>query len=98
MKDVWLGYFKRTAIIHNVKTITSGEILVESTYDAAVLQVESGKSILKFSKQFQAKVNNYKSKGYQLESAQAKYIIAWFDEESGNTYRVVLPELMMVLK
>jgi len=96
MKDVWLGYFKRTPIIHNVKAITSGDILVESTYDAAVLQIESRQSILKFSKQFHAKVNNYKTKGYQLESAQAKYIVAWFDEESGNTYRVVLPELVMV--
>lgn len=98
MKDVWLGYFKRMAIIPNVKAITSGRILIENSDDTSVLETEDGHFILKFSKKFQSKVNNYKTKGYQLESAQAKYIIAWFDKESGKTYRVVLPELVMVLK
>jgi ATP-dependent DNA helicase RecQ len=95
MKDVWLGYFKRPPIVENVKTLTSGAILLEHKYDLAILQDSNGKSILKFSKYFQAKLNRYKANGYQLINAFAKYIIAWYDEETGLTYRVVLPELVL---
>ncbi len=95
MKDVWLGYFKLTSIIFNVKAITSGATLRENIFDTAILQDEKGHNILKFSKHFQAKITGYRNKGYQFIRASAKYIIVWYDEKTGQEYRVVLPEIIL---
>ena len=95
MKDVWLGYFKSDNIIYNVKSIKSGEELVISPYDNAVLQDENKNEVLKFSKAFQSNIVGYTDSGYQLQTACAKYVVVWYDEDSGKEFRVVLPELVM---
>ena len=95
MKDVWLGYFKNADIVYNVKNLKSGGLLQESLFDRALFRDMEGHNILKLSKNFQQKINGYYEKGYQLDAACVKYIVVWYDEESGASYRVVLPELIM---
>jgi ATP-dependent DNA helicase RecQ len=95
MKDVWLGYFKNSKIIYNVKSLKSGDTLLISQSDDAILQDTNYNNVLRFSNSFQNKITNYLNGGYQLESAHVKYIIVWYDKESGKHFRVVLPELVL---
>lgn len=96
MADIWLGFFKRKDVTLNIKELTAGQSLRALTGQPAILATAEGLSILRFSKKFKETLQHYFDKGYTLQSANAKFIVVWFDKETGERFRVVLPELWLV--
>ncbi len=95
MEDVWLGYFKSPNIINNLKNLTSGSALFEADFDNSILLDQQKNQVLKFSKKFHGEMTKRKNNGYKIISAIAKYIIIWYDEETGKSFRVILPEMVL---
>ncbi len=95
MKDIWLGFFKKSKVISNVKSIQSGENLSPNPYEPSIFEDNSGKAVLKFSRDFEGRIKQLESRNYRFFSALAKYIVVWYDEESGQSFRVVLPEIIL---
>ncbi len=98
MKDVWLGYFKNRYVISNVKDLQSGQELVPHPDDPAVFQTANGSHILKLSRAFSSKLQGYLFKKYELAQIHAQYIVVWMDKETGQEFRVVLPEIRLCRK
>ncbi|MGK0179591.1 MAG: ATP-dependent DNA helicase RecQ [Nitrospinales bacterium] len=94
-KNVQLGFFKSDEVIYYLKQLKSGDALFPSTADPFIFEDAHGNQVLKFSKEFGKAFQKYLSKGYQVKSAVAKYIVLWYDEESGGVYRVVLGEVVL---
>ncbi len=95
MKDIWLGFVKYQQNIFNIKQLHSGDPLFPSVSNPFILTDKDQHAVLKFSKVFQQKMARLFDKGYKFESAIAKYIVLWFDEEYGQEYRVVLAEIRL---
>lgn len=95
MKDVWLGYFKKTPASNNVKHIHSGQELVPFSRDSTLFQTSTGNPVLKLSRAFSTHLQTYLDKGYLLEQIHARYIVVWMEKETGEQVRVVLPELRL---
>lgn len=88
-------YITKARIAGNVKCLQSGQELVPHSEDFALFQTSNGAHILKFSWAFSAKLQGYLDKRYQLEQILAKYIVVWKDKETGEEFRVVLPEVRL---
>ena len=88
-KDIWLDYFiSKQNIISNLK---SGMKLVVNKDGCSD---KNGNCILKFSKRFNEKINDYESKGYILTESEINYIVYWKKEEMKNEILIVLPQLI----
>ena len=88
LKDVWLDYFiNRQQLISQLKSGDTLTINGEECLDA------SGKSVLKFSKQFVRQIENMKAKNYELKIAKVNFIVYWQKEDAEEEVKIVLPEL-----
>lgn len=87
-KDVWLDYFigRQNA----VEQLISGDDL---TLHDNVCRDKSGRTVLKFSKQFTRQLEIMKAKNYRLKSAKVNFIVYWTKDEIGEEIKIVLPEL-----
>jgi ATP-dependent DNA helicase RecQ len=88
LKDVWLDYFiSRQYLITLLKSgdtlIVKGDECLDTT----------GKSVLKFSKQFVTQIKNMQSKNYALKSAKVNFILYWKKEDTEQEVKIILPEL-----
>jgi ATP-dependent DNA helicase RecQ len=95
MEDVWLGYFKSSAVIKNVNKLTAGDKLAIARNDRFKFINESGNPVLKLSTQFKERISTLFEKGYHVDSIKAGYIIVWRDKEDMKNYRVVLPDIIL---
>jgi ATP-dependent DNA helicase RecQ len=95
MKDVWLGFFKKQYVMENIKGLQSGQELIPRPENQVFFQTPAGRDVLKLSKDFTVKLQAYLDKGYRLEQARARYLVVWMDKETGEAFRVVLPELQL---
>lgn len=86
-KDVKLGYFE--FVQHRMNGIASGNSL---TITQEGLATEKG-LVVKFSNNFLASIDKLHSKGYQLESAKANFIVYWTNPKDGKEVKIILPEL-----
>jgi ATP-dependent DNA helicase RecQ len=98
MKDVWLGYFKNQNVIGNIKHLQSGQELVPHSGYPGLFQTSNGSRILKLSRAFSTKLQDYLDRQYQIEQIHAQYIVVWKDKETGEEVRVVLPEIRLCRK
>ncbi|WP_125722527.1 RecQ family ATP-dependent DNA helicase [Flavobacterium ustbae] len=88
LKDIWLDYFiDRQSLVSQLmcgdKLHINGNECLNS----------NGQSVLKFSKQFISKIEEMKSKHYELKSANVNFILYWFKEETSQEIKIILPEL-----
>lgn len=95
MKDVRLGHFKRRDVARIVQTLQAGIALRPNPLDVTRLQTVEGLNVLYFSRKFAEKVQAYANKEFLIHSARIAFIVQWFDNKSGQHYRVVLPELTL---
>lgn len=95
MKDIWLGFIKRNAVIQSIKNMKSGDSLRQSQSDRSILQTINNDPILKFSRTFEYRLHSLLTKGYQIHLLTAKYIVVWYDEETNRSFRMVLPEVVL---
>lgn len=90
LKDVYLGYFE---FVHQrLKGLSSGDkltILPEGLGNA------KNELLLKYSKGFAAKLNNYISKGYIPANAHVNFIVNWKNENNDKESKIVLPVLFL---
>lgn len=88
-KDIWLGYF-----IHRYKIISnlmSGDKLL---IDKGGLNAQTGEPLVKFSHQFNERIEKLNHAGYVLKEATVNYILYWHNEETEKEVKIVLPELV----
>ncbi len=88
-KDIYLGFF--AFVQHRLAALMSGQDL---QIQAEGLADQSGNLLLKFSKKFQEQISAHRASGYVLTEARVNFIVYWKDQEQGQEYKVVLPELV----
>lgn len=87
-KDIWLDYFiNRQALISQ---LVCGDVL-HANGDECLNS--SGQSVLKFSKSFIEKIEEMKSKHYELKSVNVNFILHWLKEGASQDIKIILPEL-----
>jgi len=94
MRDVRLGFFKKGRVITEVKELKAGEQLQESKTKYGVFQ-KNEKAVARLSSGFKSQLQKILEKGFMVKEVYAKYIVVWYNEEDGERYRVVLPELIL---
>lgn len=87
-RDLYLGYF--AFVQHRINTLVSGD---ELTVSAEGCTNTRGELILKFSKSFLQKLEQYKVQGLIPAKAAINYIVYWKPEDSTKEFRIVLPEI-----
>ena len=95
LRDVNLRYFKQPSVMERVRRLPSGQELVPHPANHGLFRTSAGEGVLKLSRDFGARLQAYLDKGYRLEQGHARYIVVWMDKESGEAFRVVLPELRL---
>jgi ATP-dependent DNA helicase RecQ len=55
----------------------------------------NGETVLKFSKLFQEKIDEFENRGYKIYGARVKFILYWFDKDTGEESLIVLPEITL---
>ena len=78
-----------------VRDLQAGEPLIPETERPAVFRNGAGREVLWLSKPFEKRLLKYLEKGYDIYDALVRFIVVWYDEESGKSYRVVLPKLVL---
>lgn len=87
-KDVWLDYFLTRQNI--ISQLQSGDSLIINGDECTN---SKGQSVLKFSRQFLAKIEIQKQKGYHLKQAKVNFILYWTKEGTEEEAKIILPEL-----
>jgi ATP-dependent DNA helicase RecQ len=95
LSDVWLGFFKRPAVVRAIQALDSGVQLKLKPGQTAIFQDDEEREVLWLSKTFEQKLEHYLEQDYALQNISARYIVVWQDLEEGKYYRVVLPELTL---
>ncbi|TPG38231.1 RecQ family ATP-dependent DNA helicase [Flavobacterium pectinovorum] len=87
-KDIWLDYFinKQTLI----SQLACGDVLHINGDECLN---SNGQSVLKFSKLFIKKIEEMKSKHYELKSVNVNFILYWLKEGATQDVKIILPEL-----
>lgn len=88
LKDVWLDYFNNKQYL--ISQLVSGDTLRINGDEC--LNV-NGQSVLKFSKDFLKKIEEMKSKYYELKSVSVNFILYWLKEGASQEIKIILPEL-----
>lgn len=92
-RDVQLGYF---AYVQNrMQNLLSGSSLT-------ILEDGLGNSrnelVLKYSKSFKEKLNEYSQRGYSLKEAKVNFIVYWKNEDAEKEVKIILPQLLLHIK
>lgn len=88
-KDVWLDYFISRQYL--ISQFLSGDTLL---FNEDQCTNSNGKSVLKFSKQFQNIIELRKQERYLLKEVKVNFIIFWKKEDSDQEFKIILPELL----
>ncbi|MWB94617.1 RecQ family ATP-dependent DNA helicase [Flavobacterium sp. GA093] len=88
LKDIWLDYFINKQVL--VSQLACGEML---HFNGDECLNSSGQSVLKFSKRFIEKIEEMKSKHYELKSVNVNFILHWLKEGTSEDIKIILPEL-----
>ena len=86
--DTNLGYFK--FVRKRIEQLTAGQKIIPEKDGC---KNSGGEPVLKFSKLFQEKIDEFETRGYKLNEARVKFILYWFDKESEEERLIVLPEI-----
>ena len=95
LSDVWLGFFKNPWVVADVKDLQAGAALEPVEERPAVFCNQAGQEVLWLSKPFHEKLARYLTKGYDIREATARFIMVWYDQETGRSYRVLLPQIVL---
>lgn len=88
LKDIWLDYFINKQVL--VSQLACGEILHVKGDECLN---SNGQSVLKFSKLLIKKIEEMKSKHYELKSVNVNFILYWLKEGASQDIKIILPEL-----
>lgn len=88
LKDVWLDYFNNKQDL--VSKLVSGDTL-RICGDECLNA--NGQSVLKFSTKFKEKIEEMKSRHYELKSVRVNFILYWLKEGASQEIKIILPEL-----
>ena len=97
-RDVFLGYFKgmKGAIL---KLQSGNPLHPANNFLCADID---GREIpvVKFSRAFEGKIQNYRDKGFEMSSAAVRFVVAWRDKEDENETEtaIILPVVTMEKK
>jgi ATP-dependent DNA helicase RecQ len=86
--DVNLGYF--SFVRRRIDNLKAGQKLAP---EKDLCKNLNGETVLKFSKSFVEKIDEFESKGYKMNEAKVKFILYWFDADSEEERLIVLPEV-----
>ena len=89
-KDMWLDFFGRVQA--HLITVHSGDelhIIAEGCAN------KRGQPVLRFSKGFLAKLEQWKTMGYSPASARVHYAVWWKKQDSDQESKIILPELVL---
>lgn len=89
-KDIWLGYFEH--VQSNINHHYSGTKLYFTNED---LVSERGNTLVKFSRDFKKKLNEYYSKGFVITESTVNHIVYWNNTQKGKEVKVILPTLVL---
>ena len=87
-KDVWLDYFEGKQ--YKIEKLKSGDTLKIAGTECTD---QNGRTILKFSKEFTKRIEEYQQKGYKITKCKVNHVIYWTKEGSENEIKIVLPEV-----
>ncbi|MBE99152.1 hypothetical protein [Flavobacterium coralii] len=87
LKDVWLDYFYNKKDL--ISQLVSGDTL---RINADKCMNTNGQSVLKFSTKFKEKIDEMKSRHYELKSAKVNFILYWLKEGASQEIKIILPE------
>lgn len=87
-KDVWLDFFINKQ--HLVSELHCGDIL---TFNGNECVNSRHQPILRFSKQFQQRIEQMKTKKYELKSLKVNFIVYWLKEDTLQEIKIILPEV-----
>ncbi|WP_296143065.1 RecQ family ATP-dependent DNA helicase [uncultured Flavobacterium sp.] len=88
LKDIWLDYFINKQVL--VSQLVCGEVLHVKGDECLN---SNGQSVLKFSKRFIEKIDEMKSKHYELKSVKVNFVLYWLKEGTSQEIKIILPEL-----
>ncbi len=88
LKDIWLDYFSNRQ--SPVSLLVSGDKLRISADECLN---SKGQSVLKFSKRLLEKIEEMKSRHYELKSVRVNFILYWLKEGASQEIKIILPEL-----
>ncbi len=88
LKDVWLDYFISRQYL--LSPLQSGDALIVNGDGCSDAQ---GNAVLKFSKQFLARMEHMQTKNYILKRAKVNFMVYWRKEDAAQEVRIILPEL-----
>jgi len=87
-EDIWLDYFMTRQQV--VQQLISGDPLIVNGHECLSAKRQP---VLKFSRQFQQKIDTLKLKGYNLKTASINFIVHWKKAGTDQEILVILPEL-----
>jgi len=87
-RDVWLSYFIGKQ--NQINQLKSGDLL---KYNGTECNNIHGNPILRFSREFTRRIEEYQQKGYKITRCTVNHIIYWTSEDTGNEIKIVLPEV-----
>ncbi|MEM9548686.1 MAG: RecQ family ATP-dependent DNA helicase [Bacteroidota bacterium] len=96
-KDINLGSLKYSQKI--TRTLKTGEhlILGGKQFDSSFapgLDLKHSGNVLLFSRLFlEKKLDKFRTDGYKLTDSVIEYLVYWYDKESEQEYKIVLPKL-----
>lgn len=88
LKDIWLDYFINRQTL--ISQLACGDILHPNGDECLN---STGQSVLKFSKRLIEKIEEMKSKHYELKSVNVNFILYWAKEGTSQHIKIILPEL-----
>jgi ATP-dependent DNA helicase RecQ len=93
-KDVVLDFFKGRKA--KILALQSGEPLYAD--DAYLLYEDRGvkKKLIKMSKKAQEQLEMLARKGYRIQNAEIRFVVAWKHDDDAEEHAIVLPTLYMV--
>ncbi len=90
LSDIWLDYSKKDSIQKKIKKLKSGELL--TIRDSQYIE-SNGYRIGCLSTKFKSDLKETLKKGYEFSEIKIGYIVLWKDQNSGESYRMVLPKI-----
>jgi ATP-dependent DNA helicase RecQ len=91
-RDIWLDYFINNQRQKWISHLQSGDNLFfkkDSCYNS------ENQEILKISKAFASRLNDFIKSGYEVNSVKINFILFWKKEETDKEVKIVLPEIYL---
>lgn len=85
-KDVWLDYFINKQ--YGISRLLSGDELIFTGIECLN---NKQKSVMKFSNQFNKKIEDLNLLGYSVKSVNVNFIVYWKKEEGDEEVKIILP-------